>query len=181
MIVVAASAMDWPANAPMCAAEPRRQSGTRPKIKTRLAPDTESWAKAVSIMGSGFYFQTFGLARGRPWQLYRSQSLTPSAPEEGGGDGQKGEDEGHAQELGDAEQAKLGHATLEDGDHGGERDELRQQAGDGDGQGGRRQRDRDAPGHEEVAQEREEHEQLQRRRPLDQGQVAPGVLEHHGL
>ncbi len=38
-----------------------------------------------------------------------------------------------------------------------------------------------APRHEEVGEQGEEDQQLERGRPLDQGQVAARVLEHHGL
>ena len=41
--------------------------------------------------------------------------------------------------------------------------------------------DRDAPRDEEIAEQREEDEQLDRGRPLDEGQVAAGVLEDHRL
>ena len=51
----------------------------------------------------------------------------------------------------------------------------------GDHEGGRCQRDGHAPRDEQVREQRAEHQELHRRGPLDQREVAPGVLEHHRL
>ena len=82
---------------------------------------------------------------------------------------------------GHAEEPQLGHPGLEHRHHRGEHCELRAVDQAREEQAARAQARGHAPRHEEVGEQGEEDQQLERGRPFDQGEVASRVLQHHGL
>src|SRR5262249_43628282 len=132
----------------------RRPRRTKANSKVKLEPSTVSWENVAVIT---------------------------SPEEERRRDREERQHKGHAEQLRYPEEPELGDPGLENGDGGGQRDQLDQEAPRGQEDPLRRQLARDAPRHEQVAEEGEEDEQLHRRRPLDQRQVASRVFEDHGL
>src|ERR1017187_4731297 len=94
-----------------------------------------------------------------------------------------GQQEGHGEILGGAEDAQLGGERFDDGERGSGGDELDQQRGDGDEDsgGGVLAVGGDAPGQEQREADAGVVEELERGGPLDQREVARGVLKQHGF
>ena len=136
---------DCHAKAFMYAGTPPGARGRSANSSIRLDPSTASWEKVASIT---------------------------SPQKERRRDGQQRQHERHAEQLRHPEEAQLRDPRLEDGDGRGQREQLEQE---GPRRPGRAPPAvsvaRDAPRHEEVAEQGEEDQQLQRRRPLE----APGT------